>query len=104
MMDFHDWAVLVTTIVREYLPMVTGLRKSDSVVWKYGAKTATLTIQDHSWWMAINTGEGTPPPRTFDNRHDAESARVAAANIVIHFEPRYCQGLDVEPYPVGSMK
>jgi hypothetical protein len=100
-MPLQHWAELVTREVRARLPDVRAMRRGTTVVWKLGQHSATLNAADpRNRWLRIDTG-GRGHPLTHDEDRNATSARVTAANIVVHFEPRWCRGLDVEPYPHG---
>ena len=102
-MLLRSWAELVTREVRERLPDVRATRRGATVVWKLGGHSATLNAADpQNWWLRIDTG-GCGHPLTYDEDRNAASARVTAANIVVHFDPRWCCRLDVEPYPHSAI-
>jgi hypothetical protein len=41
---------------------------------------------------------------THSDRHDAFTAEVTASNIVVHFDLRYCRGLEVPLYTDHELK
>jgi hypothetical protein len=51
-----------------------------------------------TWWLYIESGDSHRGPLTYDERQNADSARVAVNNIVVHFDIRYCRGIRVPPY------
>lgn len=97
-MPMFEWAELVTRTVRKCLPDVRAVRKGTNIVWKLGDHRAILEPAGATWWMRIDATSRWAGTRTYDERHSEQSARVAASNIVVHFDPRYCRGFDVEPY------
>ena len=103
MLTLRDYAELVTREVRRYLPNVRASRSSTSVTWRLGDFVATLDASKPDWWHVIHTA-GPQPVRTHDDRHDVASAHVAASNIVVHFDPCYCRGIDAQPYSDADMR
>jgi hypothetical protein len=98
-LPFEAWARAVTERVRACLPDVTGTKRGRVVVWSRGATQARLDASRRDWWMSIasSTGAGTGI-LTHTERHDRFTAEVAASNIVVHFDARFCRGLNVPPY------
>jgi hypothetical protein len=97
-MELQPWAEVVTRTVRKYLPDVRAFRKGKNIVWKLQGHRAILEPDGNTWWMRITDKTGAVGPRSFDERHDAASAGIAANNIVVHFDPRWCRGIDVAPF------
>lgn len=93
------WAKAVTTRAREFLPEIRAIQKGRTIVWTFGARYATLDASTDDWWIKIapSSGAGTGVS-THSDRHDLFTAMVAASNLVAHFDPRFCRGLDTEPY------
>jgi hypothetical protein len=103
-MTLEHYAQLVTKRVRERLPDVRGVRRGTTVVWTLGRRTATLNAAaSNIWWLRIDAGSRGGQPLTYDERQNADSAHIAASNIVTHFDPRYCRGIDVAPYTDAEM-
>ena len=102
-MQLRPWAELVTREVRERLPDVGAVRAGSSITWTRGASRATLSPASQGLWeLAVTTTRGFAV-RTYPARLDVNTAHVAASNIVGRFDPRWCRGLDVEPYPHSAI-
>lgn len=98
-LPLDDWARAVAERVRKYLPDVGAAKAGRVITWRRGTAVATLDAGRLDWRLQINssnlTGTGIA---CHSNRHDRFTAGVAASNIVVHFDIRYCRGLDVPPY------
>jgi hypothetical protein len=93
------WAKTVTSRAREFLPEIRAVQKGRTIVWTRGSHRATLEAGRDDWWMKISSSSGTGTGvSTHSDRHDHYTAMVAASNIVVHFDPRFCRGLEAEPY------
>lgn len=97
-LPLRTWGELVTREVRQHLPDVRAVRSRSSITWTRGQHSARLSAEPGIWWVSFGKG------RTYCETPDARSAHVAAANIVIHFDPRWCRGFDAEPYSEADMK
>lgn len=73
------------------------MRKGTTIVWRRGNAIATLNASDAPRWR-LEAGSC-----TYHERHDARAAHVTASNIVVHFERRYCRGIDEPPFTVDEM-
>ena len=94
-LPLREYVLLTTAEVRKHLPDVRAMRKGTTIVWRRGNALATL---DASEGWRLDAGS-----RTYHERHDARAAHVAASNIVVHFDQRYCRGIDEPPYTVDEM-
>jgi hypothetical protein len=93
------WAKAVTSRAREFLPEIRAVQKGRAIVWTFGTQCATLDASRDDWWMNIGSSRGAGTGvSTHSDRHDHLTAMVAASNIVVHFDPRFCRGLETEPY------
>jgi hypothetical protein len=88
----REYAILTTAEVRKHLPDVHAMRKGTTIVWRRGNAVATLNASAADHWR-LDVGSC-----TYHERHDARAAHVAASNIVVHFDIRYCRGIRVPPY------
>jgi hypothetical protein len=91
-LPLRTWAELLTREVRARLPDVRATGSRSSVTWTRGQRSARLSAEPGIWWLTFGKG------RTYCEWPDAHSAHVAASNIVVHFDARWCRGIDVEPY------
>jgi hypothetical protein len=103
-MSLQPWAELVTRGVRAWLPDVRAARRGETVVWMRGNSIATITPAGASAWELVITTNGKMTIRTYPERTDVDTARVAAGNIVAHFDARWCRGIDHEPYSEAYMR
>jgi len=97
-LPFDAWAVAVTDRVRAFLPDLAASRSRRVVTWTRGAAQARLDARQHEWWLTISSSGAGTGISTHTERHDRFTADVAASNIVVHFDARYCRGIDVPPY------
>jgi hypothetical protein len=103
-MQLRPWAELVTREVRERLPDVRAVRTGKTVTWMRGSSIARLSPAGPNLWeLTVSTTRGVAC-RTYPERIDVDTAHVAASNIVAHFDPRWCRGIDVAPYPDSLMR
>jgi len=99
------WATIVTKRVREFLPDVSASHRRKIVVWIRGRCEARLDGTRSAWWLHITSTNGAGPGiSTHSERHDRFTAEVAASNIVVHFDGRFCRGLSVAPYSEHEYK
>lgn len=85
-MTLIAFAELVTREVRATLPDVKAARRGAVVTWRLGDCRAQLDGRDATtWWLRIDGAGTASGPLTYDEKHDAASAHVAAQNIVTHF-------------------
>jgi hypothetical protein len=96
-LSLREYALLTTAEVRKHLPDVRAMRRGTTVVWRRWNAVATLNASAADHWR-LETGSC-----TYHERHDARGAHVAASNIVVHFDRRYCRGIDVPPFTVDEM-
>jgi hypothetical protein len=96
-LSLREYAVLMTAEVRKHLPDVSVMRKGATIVWRRGNTVATLNASDPARWH-LEAGS-----RTYHESHNARAAYVAASNIVVHFDQRYCRGVEVLPYTIDEM-
>jgi hypothetical protein len=69
------------------------------VVWTLGRAEARLDATRPDWWLTITSSTGGAfGISTHSDRHDRFTAEITAANIIIHFDSRFCRGLDVDRY------
>jgi hypothetical protein len=102
-MPLQPWAELVTREVRTHLPDVRAVRAGTAITWSRGTSRATLAVAGPGLWeLSISTARGMTV-RTFPERIDVDTAHVAASNIVGHFDPRWCRGIDVQPFSDSDM-
>jgi hypothetical protein len=102
-MQLGPWGELVTREVRERLPDVRASRTGSAVTWVRGTSIARLRATGPGTWeLTVSTARITRC-RTYPERLDVDTAHVAASNIVGHFDPRWCRGIDVAPYPDSVM-
>jgi hypothetical protein len=102
-MTLDQYARHVTREVRERLPDVRAVRAGTAITWTRGTSIARLWPAGPSFWeLTVSTPRGAGC-RTYPERLDAHTAHVAASNIVGHFEPRWCRGIDAEPYSDTDM-
>jgi hypothetical protein len=78
-------------------PRRSRLRTGATIVWRRGNDVATLNGSDAARWR-LESGS-----HTYHESHDARAAHVAASNIVVHFDQRYCRGTDMPPFTVDEM-
>ena len=100
-MSLQPWAELVTRQVRERMPdphAIRAVRAGTTITWTLGKRTATLDAAEPGLWWIVAGG------RTYCEAPDAHAARVAASNILGHFDSRWCRGIDVEPYQDAEIK
>jgi hypothetical protein len=103
-MPLRPFAELVTREVRARLPDVRAVRSGSGVTWTRGTAIARLdAAAPYLWELTISTSRGVTC-RTYPERMDVDTARVAAANIVGHFDARWCRGIDVKPFSDADMK
>jgi hypothetical protein len=96
-LSLREYAILTTAEVRKHLPDVRAMRKGSTIVWRRGNAVATLNASAADHWR-LDAGSS-----TYHERHDARAAHVAASNIVVHFERRYCRGIDVPPFTIDEL-
>lgn len=93
-MPLQLWAELITRQVRERISdpyALRAVRAGTKVTWTLGTCTATLDAAEPGlWWIIAGC-------RTHCENADARAARVMASNILVHFDSRWCRGIDVEP-------
>jgi hypothetical protein len=103
-MTLDAYAALITREVRERLPGVRAARRGSTVTWTLGKAAARLdAARADRWELVVAAGEQIGC-RTYCDCSDPRGAHVAANNIVVHFDPRWCRGIDVEPYSEADMK
>jgi hypothetical protein len=102
-MTLDPYAQLVTREVRTRLPDVRAVRTGSSVTWTLGTSRATLGPAGPGLWeLAVITARGFAV-RTYPERMDVDTARIAASNIVGHFDLAWCRGIDVAPFTSDEM-
>lgn len=102
-MPLQPWLELVTRQVRVYLPDVRAVRSGTAVTWMRGAAIARLEPAGSGRWELTVTTPRSVACRTYPERMDVDTARVAASNIVGHFDPAWCRGIDVAPFTADEM-
>lgn len=102
-MPLQPWAELVTRGVRGRLLDVRAVRSGAAITWMRGAAVARLEATGPGRSELTVATARSVACRTYPERMDVNTAYVAAANIVGHFEPARCRGLDVAPFSAGEM-
>lgn len=102
-MNLQPWAELVTREVRARLPDVRAVRTGSSITWTRDTSRATLGPAGPGLWELAVTTARSGAVRSYPKRMDADTAHVAASNIVGHFEPSWCRGIDVAPFTSDEM-
>jgi len=110
-LTLEAWARAVTDRVRHFLPEVQAMRRGRTVTWSRGNAQAILDASRAEWWLTIRTTSAQHSGlaaavrhdtaggfATHSDRHDDFTAEVTAANIVVHFDARFCRGLGLPPY------
>ena len=95
----------MTARIREFLGSeLRAVMRQRTVVWTYGRAEARLDATRYEWWLKVSSSAAGTGISTHSDRHDRHTAEVTAANIVIHFESRFCRGLNVTPYSEHELK
>jgi hypothetical protein len=93
-----DAYTLVIDTVRRHLPDVAASRLATRATWRRSAYVPMLTAAGDRLRSKIVQRDRGGNCHTYSEQLDERTASVDANNIVVHFDPRFCRGIDVAPH------